>query len=394
MDVVRLDASYWPDSMVEGYTSMIWTERHQTCGEFELKTPKVEQTRTLLPEGTAISLLDSHEAMFVESHTIGQDSDGHPELTLTGRTLETFLENRIIMPTIYGEKWQVYRQYTPSEMISLLIWMHLQNQTGEDPTRAATTMDQRVAISQFVTTDSTTMTQTAISWSLEAGVVYDIILDFLTLSNLGLRTSRPINGYGNLMSFDTSRTVSRGTPTKTYSGSLNGSVYVDVYNGLDRTRNQSDRDAVIFHYDSGHIDDAAYLFSIKEFKNEAAINSSLGTTFVLADLDPPIVPPLSGINRRSMYIDGGTKGSMSDSDFLAAITQKAKIELKKHNRAALFDGTISPLSPYKYNTHYALGDKVTLLAEYGYEAQMIVSEYVRTEDLEGDRGYPGLILAT
>jgi hypothetical protein len=103
---------------------------------------------------------------------------------------------------------------------------------------------------------------------------------------------------------------------------------------------------------------------------------------------------VAGFNRRVLMVDGGTQGSQVLADFNAANIQKAKIELKKHNRAVLFDGTISPLSPYKYNSEYFLGDKVTLLAEYGYEAQMQVSEYVRTEDAEGDRGYPGLILAT
>ncbi len=35
---------------------------------------------------------------------------------------------------------------------------------------------------------------------------------------------------------------------------------------------------------------------------------------------------------------------------------------------------------------------VTVLAEYDFSQTMRVSEYIRTEDAEGDRGYPGLVI--
>lgn len=395
MDVVRLDpTTFRPDTMVEGYSSMIWTERYIENGEFEMKTPKISDTRTLLPEGSLISLRDSDEVMLVEAHTLGRDSDNMPEMTLTGRTFPTFFENRALLPTIYNEKWSVYRQYTPSEMIALLMWMFAINTNGEDPTRVATTMDSYLYILNAIVTDSTSATQSSISWTLETKTVYDTLHDFLVLANFGIRTIRPKNTSGNVMTFDTTRTTSRGTPTKTLSSTISDKLRFDVYHGLDRTRNQTDRTPIIFHYDSGHIDDPSYLFSIKDLKHAAAVHSSLGNTLVWPDTTPPPSTTVTGLNRRLLLVDGGTQGSMSEAEFTAAITQKARIELMKHNRAVIFDGAISPLSPYKYNSHYFLGDKVTLLAEYGYEAQMMVNEYVRTEDIEGDRGYPGLILAT
>lgn len=394
MDVVRLEmTNYRPDSLVEGYTSMIWTERHIESGEFEMKTAKVAETRALLPEGSLISHRETNEVMFVESHTIGRDSDDNPELTVTGRTFDTFLENRVLLPSVYGESWSVYRQYKPSEMILLLLWMHLVNTTGEDPTRAATVMDNLVAIPNVVVTDSTNLTESAITWSLEASTVYDKIYDFLVLAGIGLRTVRPTYYGGYIVSFDTTRTTSRGTMTKTYNSNISDKLQVDIFNGTDRTRNQSTNEPVIFHYDSGHIDSPSYLFSSKNLKNMAKLYSSIGNQNVWPDTTPAPDQNVSGLNRRSLIVDGGSQGSQNLTDFTNAIIQKARIELKKHNRAVLFDGAISPLSPYKYNQHYSLGDKVTLLAQYGYEASMIVSEYVRTEDDQGDRGYPGLTLA-
>jgi len=195
------------------------------------------------------------------------------------------------------------------------------------------------------------------------------------------------------MTFDTSRTTNRGVVTKTTTNNIS-QLRLDVYNGLDRTRHQSDREPVMFHYDSGHIDEPEYLFSSKDLKNMAVVNTSLGTVMVWPDITPAPNQNVSGLARRSLFLDGGKPGDdMLYNDFMLAVTQKARIELTKHNRALLFDGAISAVTPYKYNSEYFLGDKVTLLAQYGFEESMIVSEYIRTEDAEGDRGYPGLILA-
>jgi hypothetical protein len=390
MDVLRLNAvTYYPDALIEGYSSMIWTERNLENGDFEMKTPKVAETRALLPIGSQISLRDTNEIMMVETHSIGRDNNGYSELTVTGRTFETFLENRVLAAAVYNTPWQVYKTYTPSEFVSLLLWNHAVNATGEDPTRAATTKSTYDAIPQVVVTDSTTRIDAAKVWWLESGIVYSTLRDILTLSELGVRSIRPPGTTGNVMTFDVTRTVSRGTVSKASTSNIS-QIRLDVYNGLDRSRNQGILEPVMFHYDSGHIDDPKYLFSIKEYNNFAIVLGSMQAVEVWPDVTPAPDTTVNGLARRPLYVDGETVGTMSTPDFVAAMTQKGRLELKKRNQTAVFDGAISPLSPYKYNQHYFLGDKVTLLAEYGYEATMVVSEYIRTEDQSGDRGYPGL----
>jgi len=391
MDVVRLDSvTYYPDTLIEGYNSMVWTERFRENGDFEMKTPKVAETRTLLPEGKMLGLLDSKEVMIVETHSIGRDSEGYPELTITGRTVETFLENRVLGHIYHDTPWQVYRLYTPSEFVSLILWNHVVNTTGEDPSRAWITNFPYTAIPQVVTTDSTSRIDTTKTWWLEPGVVYDQLRDILALTELGVRAIRPPGTTGNVMTFDTSRTVSRGTVSKVLTSNI-PELRLDVYNGINRTRWQSTVEPVIFHYEAGDIEDPEYLFSIKDYKNLAMVIGSMGTAEIWPDVTPAPDTTVAGFARRTLYVDvGKVDDTMTAPDYLAAITQKGRLELKKHNLTTVFDCAISPLSPYKYGEHYFLGDYVTLLAEYGFESSMIVSEYVRTEDQAGDRGYPGL----
>lgn len=387
MDVVKLDpVSYLPTTLVEGYNSMIWTERGLENGDFQMSTAKVSEMRALIPDGSLISLLDSDEVMFVENHRIKRDDKGVATSIVTGRTFETYLENRVATG-VYQTPWKAIKQYKTSEVAAFLIWNHLVNTTNQDPSRTGQVKDALTALANVVATDSTTVVEAVKDWYLEEGEIYKQLRDRLSLGRLGVRNIRPRNSTGNVMTFDTSGTAGvRGTATKTSTANLT-KLRVDVYNGVDRTRQQSAVTPVIFHYESGHIENPEYLFSSRDYKVMATVASSLGNTDVWPDNIVPAVIP-SGIDRRILFVDGGT---MPDAN---AVIQKGMIELRNHIRKILFDGAISPLSPYKYNTHYSLFDKVTLMAEYGYEAPMVVAEYVRTEDAEGDRGYPTLIAAT
>ena len=394
MDVIRLDDAYLGDSLVEGYTSMIWTERLLENGEFELKTAEVEATKNLLPEGAHISLLDSYEVMTVETHEISVDSAGNPELTVTGRSFETFLENRVALPTTYQQPWAAIKPYTLSELVSFILWNNLVNATGQDPSRTAWTQDDRTELPHVIVTDSTTITQPSAERWLKEGEMYSQLREFLGLGGLGVRNIRPYHSIANAVSFDTSATSYRGDVLHMLDMDVQD-LRLDVYNGLDRRYTQSVNEPVIFHYDSGHIDNPKYLFSSKELKTMATVSMDTGPVNVYPEtgLTPPSVIP-EGLDRRILFMDGGSQGTMDPADFLASNVQKALIELSKHNRQFLFDGAISAVSPYKYGQEYALGDQVSLIAQYGFESSMIVVEYVRTEDHEGDRGYPTLILSS
>jgi len=395
MDVVRLDkATYVPDSLVEDYSSMIWTERYLDNGEFQLTTPEVEKTRALIPVGSLISLMDSLEVQIVENHSIKRDDKGAPTLTVTGRTFDTFLEQRVMMGE-YQQSWPMLKQYRCSEIAAYLLWNYLVNTTGQDPSRDDQLTWIYDAIANLVVTNSTTFPQTYLDWTLQAGVVYPQLRDFLSLGGLGYRSIRPDKTSGYVTTFDTSTSGARGNIAATWTTNL-AQMRLDIYNGTNRSRNQSVVEPVIFHYDSGHIDNPEYLFTNKELKNEALVSSSLGNMSVWPGLGLTHPAPIpSGLNRRVLFIDGGKMESGEDEDvFQASLVQKGLIELSKHNRSALFDGAVSALSPYEYNKEYFLGDLVTLLGEYGLETSMAVSEYVRTEDAEGDRGYPTLILSS
>lgn len=456
VDVLKLDSdTLLPTDLVENYSSMVWTERHTEDGEFELRTAKVAETREFLPEDTLISHLDTDEVMKVETHSIEKDENENDVLLIKGRAIKApLLEDRVMIGYEYGKEWNTYQYYNTSEVISALLWNFLVNGSGWNAILGSGPLNPAFKVENLVITDSTSLSDDQRLWFFKDGELYPQLKDLLLIHNFGIRSVRPVGGSGNVVSLDTtilssSRGVRSLTPTENIQ-----QLRLDLYQGLDRTRGQSVNTPVVFSYEFGDIDDPSYLFSSKNLKNLAIARSSISTREVWADtgLTPPSVIP-TGADLRVLYFDGGQPDDQppepfeftsypepipypegatqqekaeidaenaqnndnvdADNDqklvahqravaayqqrlaeFEVEVVDKALLELKKYNREIIFDGAISPLSTYKYRKDYFLGDKVTLSAEYGVENTMLVSEYVRTEDQTGDRGYPTLVLSS
>ena len=390
MDLLRLDSNFVPNTLIEGYESLIWTERFRNHGEFQLKTSRVSATKALLPEGALISLRDSAEVMIVESHSLKYSEGNKRTLVISGRTFETFLENRVQVGPVYKESWRPLVAYTDGVYIMLLLWNHMVNTTDQDPTYVGT-KDPLTAVPMVVVTSSITVNSILEDWVFDEGPVYQMLRRYLDFGDLGVRNIRPLNTTADVISFDVSSTVERGMPILTPMSGID-QLRMDVYHGTDRTRHQTVVEPIIFHYESGHIDDPEYFMSIKDEKHVALVSTSIGRGTVWPNTTPPPDTTVSGLSRRILYFDGGTKNDESGQDeFIQGATQNAYVELSKHPHAILFDGGVSAMAPYEYNKDYFLGDRVTLMGEYGFEESMVISEFVRTQDSNGEVGYPGLV---
>jgi Siphovirus ReqiPepy6 Gp37-like protein len=386
MDLVHLDPNtFLPDYLVEDYESLIWTERFSALGEFELKTAKIQKTMTQLPMDSMVSLVDTDAVMLVETYTLDRDDDGRPLLTVRGHSFESFLQKRVMLSPAYKTPWKTLKPYTASEFISVVMWNAIVNNTGEDPTRNQSIPSQD-SIPATMITDGTTVVSTAESWMLETSRVDKVVIDQLNRAAFGVRSVRPgklSNGYK--MEFDVSHTASRGTVTKTLVSNIS-QLRLDVYNGLDRTTKQTMRAPVIFHWGSGHIDSPQYLISNQDHRNLAIVTSSVADYYLLGD---EMTEP-SGLKRKVLLVDAGAIADTTSDDAEILSLQKGLAELRKHDPVRYFDGEISLIAPYTFKQDYFLGDAVTLIGEFGIQESMIVGEYIRTEDSEGERGYPGM----
>lgn len=403
MNVVTLNPStFLGEEVVTDYSTMIWTERYTDAGEFELRSPAITQTMNLLPEDSLVGIAESREVMIVETHEVVTDSDGIAEVVVKGRTFEgPTLENRIIVEgSPYKEPFQMSSipgnpaygvgiGKTMTEVVGALVWNAICNPNNWSAIKNGYGNDPKNQIPNVNVVLTEHVDENNLHWWLENGPLYPTIQDFLIRGGTGIRNIRPpfkAEGVTTTMGVDSLGTILR------YPGATGniGTLKIDLYHGNDRSKNQTDRPQVIFSHRAGDLSEQKYLRSIKDLKNMVFVASSIGNVSVFAD--EAVDPYVTGRNRRILYLDGGDVGDQDPTAFVAALVQKGEIELRKHNRQLAFDASISANTPSRYGFDYFLGDKVTLMGNYGFETTMQVREFTRTEDAEGDRGFPMLVL--
>lgn len=439
MDFVRLGepytTQYYPTDIIEGYTSLIWTERFQTHGEFELKTYDVDRMKSLLPEGTFVSHLETQEVMQVETHSIGmvgEGADALPELTIKGRSASTILEHRFVEAK-YGKRRRMRKKYSATAACGVLIYNAIDNNSGADLTRGDDDPDTEGVQNHYDWNTKDVLPNVAISeivpnegdhrwWKLKEGMLYPQLMRIMVDADLGLRTMRPVLPNSLKILTVKKALAERGEVVRTLKEDVT-QLRFEIYSGTDRSS------SVQLSVLQGHLINPQYLESNQQYKNAVEVRSD---EIRVADVYRGSDNLLTGWHRKVMDYDAGSpeipdppekpddlrrnatkaekearakamdkwidkrakwknKKANIVADFREESEKEAKKLLKDLRRIDMVSGDISERSPYKYKTHYFLGDTVKIVGDYGKSAKMLVVEYVRTEDERGDRGFPGLV---
>lgn len=96
MDLLILDSNLQPLAVLDSYNSLIWTDRYCEYGDFEIYTRMSTDLLSFIKQGNYVSRKDSEHIMIIEKILISSDSEDGDYLTVTGRSLESILDRRII----------------------------------------------------------------------------------------------------------------------------------------------------------------------------------------------------------------------------------------------------------------------------------------------------------
>lgn len=96
MDLYILDSDFIIIKVLDTYTSLIWTDRYSEYGDFEICMPMLSDTLNYIKQGNYITRTDSEHSMIIEKLLINSSIDEGATLTVTGRSLESILERRIV----------------------------------------------------------------------------------------------------------------------------------------------------------------------------------------------------------------------------------------------------------------------------------------------------------
>lgn len=357
MDLYTLDSStHYRVTVTDVYNSLIWTERWQSYGEFELEIVASPQNKGRFSVGTWVSINESFRVMIVDS-TEETYQDGEAVLHVKGKSLESILLDRVVKESNNSgseEPWSF--SGTPTQLANKM-FDHICRDGALHPDDV---LPNLMPGSLYVP-GTIEQTHDSLTWAQKPDILYNAIRDVCERFNLGFRL------------------VSAKNDSK---------LYFDVYQGNDRTSRQNVLVPVVFDVKLDDYFVTSDFRSVENHKNVAYVHID-EHEYILNDQSIPF--GASGFDRRVMLVDGVLSDGQSVQ---SALISSGRTALAKHKRIRLVDGMFRMPIAYKYDSYYLLGDIVEFRYSNGDSENKRVTEQIFVSDAEGYRSYPTLSAET
>lgn len=364
MELYILDEFLRRIEVVDRYQSLIWTERFNSAGDFELTLRSTPQHRSLLQPGIMLAMSETDRIMKLETVEDGLDPEGRRTLKCTGPSLESILSDRVAIESLQGSvdangnkrTWSL--SGIPSAVARKIFHDICVLGKNSEYDKIPLIQESVIGVPSLIPEPIDPITI-----ELEPQTVYEAISEICKVWNLGFRFQR---------------------------GTDNATLYFNIYSGTDRTNSQTTVSSVLFTPELDNLTDIKEFHSIEASKNVAYVISPEQALMVYPnDVDPD---DNLGWQRRVLVVKADDITSENTTDIPAALTQIGKSELAKFREMKAFDGQINQNSHYKYQKDYFLGDVVELRNIDGVANQMRVTEQIFVSDEQGERTYPTLEL--
>jgi hypothetical protein len=97
MSFRALDSDFNATSLVDAYDSLIWTERYNEVGDFEIFGPSTNQLLDIASNSSYIFNTATSKLMIIEKTIFEYNEEDGNTITISGRSFESFLDRRIIL---------------------------------------------------------------------------------------------------------------------------------------------------------------------------------------------------------------------------------------------------------------------------------------------------------
>lgn len=356
MEIFVLDENFNSIDMIDSFESLIWTERYNGAGNFEIYSPVSESLLNLflilqkkMDERLDwyVWMRDSGTCMVIEDMEIKTDVENGNRFILSGRGLESILERRIIweQTNVSGSLQNGIKKLITDALIT--------------PKLAERKIDN------FIFKDSTQESITSLKNEAQytGNNLYDVIYAICEDQKLGFDIDLDQN---NKFTFQ-------------------------LYAGENRSYDQEKNPYIIFSTKFENIATSDYLESSKTLRNVTLVagedEGNSRRTFTVGDA--------RGLKRRELYTDARDIQSeleddkvMPPEEYNKLLEQRGKEKLTEHKYTKVFTGEIESTKTFVYGEDFFIGDIVQFVNEYNMESKVRVIEIVRVYDMSGYRVYP------
>lgn len=324
--------------VIDNATSVIWVKRFNAVGNFELYIRASTELLELFTGDIFITRDESNVGMYVEKVQLNTDSENGDYLVITGRSAECILSWRVVMRVVYSSE-----STTAEYIIRNSIDKTLINDIIPNNNISWLTLGEDHEWQDYITRQYTGKN------------VLDIVQDLCVTYNYG------------------------------FEFEWNGSGFtINLYKGTDRSYDQTENTYIVFSPEFENLGNTEYIQDTMNYANAAIIGGEgEGTERKFAVVLPQ---GITGFNRRMIYIDARQSSSddLTESQYTDMLIAQGKEELEQRKITTSFNGEILNYNNYTYGVDYNLGDKVSIINEYGIRGNATITEITEVED---DTGY-------
>lgn len=430
MYLAVLDESMILQHICEDYKSIIWTERFHGFGDFKLTVPGTLENLQIYQLDYYLYTKGTNKLMIIEQIELNTEYSKQSLLTVSGRSLESILDRRVMHPYPIWEGTILCKEERTRGKVKDVI-KHYSNLLFKQRDSLDTSHERHVKGFGWYSVDElpggirrgrpvSSMDIGDIRVSTE-GVVRDMSIRNPNWGRYMDYTKDPYSMEGSwykLVQELTDLTMS-GWAIE-YDGEDPYYWYGYTYNGVNRTFNQGERPPVVFSPKYDNLSKATYFKSKVGTRTKifsGAVKFEIPTQLALdgeylgasasnnAMQNNSVTVGTPGLGLREGYFKSPsvehTNGMMQDTtgakgvlpndpkSIHRQIHEQCNTELWRHMPIEMFSGEAAQQSMYTYNEDFFLGDFVQIQNEFGQQDIARVTEYVRTSsDSEGDVFYP------
>lgn len=347
MDVTILNTDLDAVSIVDTYESFIWTDRYYAYGDFELYEAMRDGLLDYIKQDYYLQSKESEHVMIVEKIQITSDTEDGNHVTVTGRSLESILDRRIV----WGQK-----------LLSGNLQNGIKTLLNEN---VISPSDSNRRIPNFIFKESTdpAITKLKLEAQYTGDNLYDVIQKICEEQGIGFKIT--LNDEKQFV--------------------------FELYAGSDRSYDQTENPYVIFSPKFENIINSNYIESKASLKTVTLV----GGEGEGADRRYTTVGGGSGLNRRELFTDArdissnvGSDDELTDAEYMAQLQQRGKEKLAENVSITSFEGETETTIMFQYGKDFFNGDIVQIANEYGHETKARILEIVRSEDKDGYSVYP------
>lgn len=337
--------------IVEKISSLIWTRRYWSCGEFKLLVPFTEEHARLLVKENIIIKRGGNEAAEIRYIHITKNSQGMEEIEVQGKFLLSWIGKRILTT-------QIITKDTTQNILYAIVKQTCTNAGAARniPNFSISTTDADTGSGQIdYTSEQYANAQLAAETAAKA-------------AKLGIRV---------------------------LTNARTGKHTFSVYEGRDLTAGNTAGNApCIFSQEFDNIVEQEYTNSVENLKTTAYVGGEEkeGVTRKVAEVGGSS----TGLSRDEVFInatdivqeyenESGQTVTLTNAQYLALLSARGVEELEQYAETLAFGSKINTNANLKYGTDYDLGDRVTCINKrWNVRIDVRITEIAETYETSGE----------